>query len=734
MTIHTTSAILQKFNKIISFVVLIILFTWNFSILAQDAQVFKYFVGTAEPPADWHAVGFDDSDWPGGYGSIGYGDGDDSTLIDTTTSLYLRFAMDSVLLFPASMDSVEGLVLDIDYDDGFVAYLNGNEILRINMDEAHDPPLYTQTTNRSHEAEKYRFDRPGRQGFFIDSAVLNDNNTDMNSILAFQVHNDSIHGSDLSFHLNPYFVYEGEDGKNPDGSMLSWQFSYRSIVPVDSSALPIIMIETDEYGFGDPYDTFNIYPHMDIVANNSGAYNKPTDEPLEYNGHIRGRIRGNLSRKSPKLSYSIETQLEDSSNNNVSLVGLPEENDWVLYGPYIDKSLIRNEIVFGLGREMGHYEPRTRFCELMLNGQNMGLYVLTERIKRDRNRIDISTLNPWETSGNDLTGGYIFRFDPGYLEIIYPDPDYITPEQHQYMNAYFDTCQSVLNSNSFSDPERGYRRYYDVPSLIDFMIITELTMNDDGYIQSMYFYKDRNDVNPKITSGPLWDYDLSMETNLTEQPPHGWQFENRTSFHNLDVDRFLQDTAFVHDLAGRWHSLRQGILHTDSVIQRIDDIITPIRSYIDRNYMVWPSMHKPVLQFYDLPRTNYQEEIDTLKDWLTERMAWIDENIDDVQVPLVIYPSKIVAGESVQARVTVYPNPFTEKITLEIHSDIRTEAKMLLYDITGRVMYSSHEWLYPGRNSLELHMETQMKEGMYILEVRRHNEVLSVQKIFKVKK
>ena len=94
----------------------------------------------------------------------------------------------------------------------------------------------------------------------------------------------------------------------------------------------------------------------------------------------------------PKISYSLETQTESGTNNNVSLLDLLVENDFVLYGPYGDKSLIRNVLTYRMFEKFGHYSPRTRFVELVVNGDYQGLYVLTEKIKRDENRVDIAKI------------------------------------------------------------------------------------------------------------------------------------------------------------------------------------------------------------------------------------------------------------------------------------------------------------------------------------------------------
>ena len=176
-------------------------------------------------------------------------------------------------------------------------------------------------------------------------------------------------------------------------------------VNFSSSNIPILLIETNGQTI---LDDTRIVANLKVI-NNDTQRNFVSDTTYEYNGQISIEIRGSTSQIFPKKQFGLETQKEDGSNNNVSLIGLPIENDWILYAPFSDKTLIRNMLVYKLSGDLGHYAPRTRPCEVVLNGEYVGVYVLTEKIKRDKNRVDISKLNPDEISGDDLTGGYIIK-------------------------------------------------------------------------------------------------------------------------------------------------------------------------------------------------------------------------------------------------------------------------------------------------------------------------------------
>ncbi len=699
-------------------------------------------MGSSEPDPAWNEIGFNDDLWAFGSFSIGYGDGDDSVLVDITTSIYLRYDLNvydtnsHVLL--GNPEQIKALIIYADYDDGFIAYLNGYEILRVNVDKSIPEPSYLQTTIRSLEAIGYREIYRPVIGFYIDAATLDSAHFGVDNVLAFHICNDSIDGSDMTFQFDYGFIDESFSYN------LYWDESrFTKMVEIDSTELPIVIIQTDEFGYdADVFDedNDNHVAHMGIICNPDN-YNKPTDDFNDYNGRISMRLRGQTSRDYSKKSFKIETQDSLGENNNVPLVGMPPENDWILYGPFADKSLIKNEIVFNFGRKMGYYEPRTRFCEFIINERNLGLYALTEQIKRDNDRVNIARLNPDEIEGNDLTGGYIFRYDKDVngIEIRYPNDDDIQPEQQNYLFDLWDSIDAIIYSNHFLDREIGYRKYYDDTTLIDYIIINEVTKNIDAYYYSCYMHKDRDDRDPRIKFGPLWDYDFSMGYSLWEDlTTTGWMFNNRS---RLPIKRILQDTTFTADLAERWHTLREGMLHTDSVNYMIDSIVGKLEPYIERNYEVWPIIEFD-LNWHEslIAGKTYEEEIENLKQWIEERSLWLDDNFDQIYFELQIYPStyREYLGEDMLKLTNGYvfcsPNPFSGTIHLRMNFKKPGEAVIHLYDITGRKLTTLlHENVMEGINEYSIDVDNNFAEGIYFLKVYHNNKPFSVQKIIKTR-
>jgi hypothetical protein len=446
-----------------------------------DNDVWKYLEGTSEPDTNWRKLNFNDTTWLSGQGGIGYGDGDDSTLISAVTSLYLRRTFTIV----DTADIVEA-VLNVDYDDAFVAYLNNVEIARANIGTIGDHPAFSQGSISLHEAQMYQGGTPDQ--FVINTQILKDNILPGNNVLSVQVHNDNINSSDLSSRIFLAFGIATNSSNyfpNP-----SW---FQPPLIFSTSNLPIVVINTlGQTIIDDP----RIVCDMGIINNGFGFINSINDPFNNYNGKISIEYRGSSSQSFPKKSYALETQDSIGNNNNVSLLGMPVENDWILYAPYSDKSLVRNFLTFDLGRKMGNYSPRTVYCELVVDGDYKGIYILMEKIKRDNDRVDIAKLDSDDLAGDSLTGGYIIKVDKYtgtggtdwlsdfpdigggslYIQYHYPEAPVMLPQQLDYIEHFVDSFEYALDGPNFADTLIGYSKYIDVNSFIDLYIIIGIVM------------------------------------------------------------------------------------------------------------------------------------------------------------------------------------------------------------------------------------------------------------------
>lgn len=602
-----------------------------------DTDIWKYLEGTYEPDTNWRKIGFNDISWLQGQGGIGYGDNDDSTIVNPVTSLYLRNNFNII-----DTAQITALALNIDYDDAFVAYLNNVEIARSNIGSVGDHPTFNQTSSSLHEAQIYQGGNPDQ--FLINTQLFKDNILPGNNILAVQIHNDNINSSDLTSRIFLSF------GIN-NSSLNYWPINswFQPPIIFTTFNLPIVVINTNGQNIADDP---RITCDMGIINNGTGAINLLNDSFNDYDGKISIEYRGSSSQTFPKKSYALETQDINGNNNNVSLLGMPAENDWILYAPYSDKSLMRNFLTFNLGEKMGNYSPRTVYCELVVNGYYKGIYVLMEKIKRDNNRVDISKLDSNDIAGDSLTGGYIIKIDkytgvggdnwlsdfPNigggslYIQYHYPEASVMLTEQLDYIEHYIDSFEYALNSVNFSDTSIGYSKYIDVNSFIDLYIMNELSKNIDGYRLSTYMYKDRDDNGGKLTMGPFWDYNLAYgnadycEAGLTS----GWEVDadgGACGWNNpFWFERLLEDTLYQNRLKCRWEYLRDRSFHEDSIFNFIDSIALYINDAQQRNFQKWDILGTYVWPNFYIGNT-YQDELIFIKTWLSARLDWIDNNI-----------------------------------------------------------------------------------------------------------
>ena len=411
----------------------------------------------------------------------------------------------------------------------------------------------------------------------------------------------------------------------------------RNDVEFTSSNLPIVIIETESKTLTNREKTGAT---MKVIAKASGR-NKMTDPANGYDGKIKIKLRGNSSLFFDQKRFTFETVTPEGKSNKVELLGMPADNDWVLLAPYNDVSMMRDAFAFDMWNNMGHWAPRTRYCEVVMNGKYIGVYTLCEKIKRGENRVNIAKLKKSDNSGLDITGGYIVRVDPpdegeksftsdvpGIMNtnvaggfggfgggmggfggfggrntvtwtIFYPKADKLTDEQQKYISNYVNTVEKVIQSDDFADPVNGYAKYIDVESFVDYFIHTELSLNADGLKRSTYFYKDKQNADGtggKLHAGPVWDYNLAYgNCNFANANNiEAWVFEgSETNPTPAMWKRLTEDPAFMAKVKARWKELRKGYLSNDNINRFIDDHAKTLQESQARQYAKYSDLLVP---------------------------------------------------------------------------------------------------------------------------------------------
>ena len=434
------------------------------------------------------------------------------------------------------------------------------------------------------------------------------------------------------------------------------------------------------------------------------------DEP-DYAGRAGLRIRGQSSQGWAKKQYAVEIIGEDLvddsrsspasslTDKSIPLFGLPAESDWVLNGPYSDKTQLNNYLTFNWYREIGLYAPRTKLVEVFVNDRGddldfdtdyRGTYVLLEKIKIDENRVDITRVEPSASEEPAINGGYIWKKDKDgagdinirtgrqTVKMVDPARGEITDAQIEWLDNHITEFEDVLYGDNFRDPNEGYAKYIDVDSWIDTWIMVEMTKNIDGFRLSTYYNKD---INGKIKQGPAWDYNLSLANGnyLRGAFPDGWYNDGIDNNQYPYWDRLFEDPAFQQKLEERWTELRNSVFSTENLHADIDAAVNLISNGnpnldnpaagepsnpISRNYERWTTggygtgvYHWPNCFFGQgscptsplpgraQPRT-YGDHIFIMKWFVEERTAWMDEQL---RAPIVATPTPgpIEAGTQV---------------------------------------------------------------------------------------
>lgn len=530
-----------------------------------------------------------------------------------------------------------------------------------------------------------------------------------------------------------------------------------SLVDFTSSNLPIVVINTN--GQEIPNDE-KITADMGIIFNGEGTRNYLTDPFNNYNGKIGIEIRGSSSQSFPKKQYAVETRDASGNDLDVSLLGLPEESDWILFAPYNDKSLMRDVITYKLASEMGRYASRSKYCEVILNNEYVGIYVLLEKVKRDNNRVNIKKLEPTDISGDAITGGYIIKVDkwdgennegwnssylpypqsqyPIYYQYHYPKPDEIVQQQKEYIQNKIFQYETIMNfSVNISDSINGYPKFLDVNSFVDFMIVNEVTKNVDGYRLSSYLYKDRDSRNPKIFAGPVWDFNLGFgnadyyEGWMTQ----GWQVEYLSNYNNMQWEFYLipnwwkklfNDESFSNKVYARWQNVKSSIYNTQHINTYIDSLTALLDEAKTRNFEKWP-----VLGVYVWPNPfvgqTYAEEINYLKSWIHDRLLWMDNNMIGEPTGILENNFELINEFKLYQN---YPNPFNPNTTIEFSLIKASSTKLSLYDVLGRqVKILVNEFLEPGSYSFNYKAEG-ISSGIYFVKIESGNYQSTIKLVY----
>lgn len=399
-------------------------------------------------------------------------------------------------------------------------------------------------------------------------------------------------------------------------------------------------------------------------------------DTIVFKSNIGIEYRGSTSfRLFDQKSYGIELRDINDNDTDSAIMDFPKQSDFILYAPANDKSLIRNTLIYDLSNQINMYATRTKYVQLHIDGEYLGLYVLMEKIKRDKNRVNLTKMSATDNDGTAVTGGYIIKIDKSagdntligwdadavytesqsfrsaydqsgnkiiytpfgpkksqetYFMYEYPKYDAITEGQKRYLQTYIQDFENILLSENFSNPINGYSKYIDINSFIDFIILNEFAYNPDAYRLSTFMNKERIG---KLKMGPIWDFNLGFGNDDRSTFSNGatWMF-NFNNYYPSDTwlinfwwKKLISDPAFTDRLKTRWIELRANKLSLININNTIDKHIALLRmnNSIDKHFEKWKILGVK-LPFNNFVGKTHQEEIDFLKSWIEKRLNWMD--------------------------------------------------------------------------------------------------------------
>ncbi|MBR4137715.1 MAG: CotH kinase family protein [Bacteroidales bacterium] len=409
------------------------------------------------------------------------------------------------------------------------------------------------------------------------------------------------------------------------------------------SNLPIVIIETD--GHVNIPDEPKVLATMKIIWHQDGSRNYMSDVSnpayLNYDGRIGIERRGSSSQMPQKKPYGLETLMDDDvTNNNVSILGMPKENDWILNSLAFDQTGMRDVISYEMSENLGQYTPRRVYCEVIINDDYKGLYVFMEKIKADDERVNIDKDGGHIVQTDRSEGGYYewemesnnggWWADPAVFIHVYPKPENITATQHNYIKSVFlGLADKAGNHNTTI--ENGIPSIIDVSTFVDFMMLAEFSSNVDVYQLSTYFHKDNGG---KLRAGPIWDYNLAYGHDEfgSRSRYDVWQFFNNDNTGPKFWKDLFDTDEFRCYLAKRWFEITaEGMpLNYNVVCERMDEIDAWISEAIARDNQRWHQMQQ------------HASEVNAMKSWIQQRINWLNNNIgsyngcDNVDMPPLV--------------------------------------------------------------------------------------------------
>ena len=400
--------------------------------------------------------------------------------------------------------------------------------------------------------------------------------------------------------------------------------------------LPVVYLNTNGQQVLKENNIMGTVALLDADGTEQSVYAVPNSI---YTASIKYRGASSYS-KFDKKQFRIKLYKWDSDQEaSVSLAGMGRNSEWVLNGPYLDKSLMRNKLVYDLARELNGWAPDSRFVELFEDGKYRGVYLAVEPVTNGESRLRLSEFSLLSgqtayivnrdrigTESTELeTYGKINGYTNNALYYSYPSEKKITRQQLAYIEADVSAFEKALYGENFQDPNLGYAAYIDMDNWVDYFIINEFAMNYDAGNLSTYAYKE---LGGKLQLA-VWDFNNGFDN-------YQWYSLDGTGFRTIEnswMNRICQDRNFIDQVIARYHQLRQSTLSDAHIQELMTSYQEELGDAVDRNFKVWGYSFQEDLLAEDGSETSrnirsYEQALTQLETTIQKRLAYLDQNIE----------------------------------------------------------------------------------------------------------
>ena len=408
--------------------------------------------------------------------------------------------------------------------------------------------------------------------------------------------------------------------------------------------LPIIEINTNDQLIpaADSVAT-NEYITVDFKVYDEQEKNNTFNNKPNITTFAQIRYRGNSSLKFDKKGIRIKLVDDSGNDDNQKLLGMSSDNDYVLHGPYLDKTLLRNYLGYNITAEIMGYSPNVRFCEVFINNEYQGLYLLVETVKVNKNRVNVTKIhdNSFATSymleintKDDLKNAELYlnnfstytKINPKNYFIQYPTSEKINNQIVDYIENDLSYFEKRLYSYDYDSNTFGYYNDIDINSFINYTVINEFFLNYDAGSNSTIIYKDITGKYKLV----FWDMNSIFDNYFVSLlNDNAFYLKDKPWFEMLFKDEYFTDLVIA-----RYKELRETYLDEEYLNNYIDEVVEYLGPAIYRNFVKWGNSftdEKNLLIPVERNIHSYSEAIEQLKYAMKVRGQFLDDNIESIR-------------------------------------------------------------------------------------------------------